>query len=122
MLTKMNDVPANVAGFIATGSIDKNDYEKVLIPELERIDKAHGHLHYLMVLETPFKNFSIGAWMQDAWVGLKHFRGWKKIAIVSDESAVENITDKFDWVVPGKSRGFKLSELEEAKKWVAQED
>lgn len=122
MLTKMNDVPPHVAGFLATGHINKDDYEKVLLPELERIDKAHGHLHYLMVLETPVKNFSLGAWMEDAWAGIRHFRGWKKIAIVSDEHAVKKITDKFEWAVPGKSKGFKLSELEEAKKWVAAED
>ena len=122
MLRKMNDIPGHVAGFVATGNIDKDDYDKVLIPELERITKAHGHIHYLMVLETPVKNFSIGAWMQDAWVGIKHFRGWKKIAIVTDEEAVGNISNKMDWVIPGKTKSFKLSELEEAKEWVAEED
>jgi len=43
MLTKMNDVPDYVAGFIATGEINKDDYDKVLIPELDRVDKTHGH-------------------------------------------------------------------------------
>lgn len=121
MLKKMNDIPAHVAGFIAKSSIDKNDYDNVLVPELERVDKAHGHIHYLMVLETPVKNFSIGTWMQDAWVGIKHFKGWKKIAIVTDEEAVGNISDKLDWIIPGKTKSFKLAELEEAKKWVAEE-
>ena len=43
----------------------------------------------LMLLETPVKNFRVGAWLEDAWMGLKHFRGWRKIAIVTDERAVE---------------------------------
>ncbi len=122
MLTKIEDVPAYVAGFRATGDVDKNDYDNILVPELERLDKQHGHLHLLMVLETPVKNFTIGAWLQDAWMGLKHFRGWKKIAIVTDESAIESFTDKFGHFIPGETKGFKLSELEAAKKWVAQEN
>jgi len=122
MVKKMTDVPDYVAGFEASGKIDKNDYDNIVLPELERVDKAHGHLHYIMVLKTPLKNFSLGAWMQDAWAGIKHFRGWKRIAIVSDEKTIENITDKFEWAVPGQSKGFKLSEIEKAKKWVAEEE
>ncbi|MGN6211691.1 STAS/SEC14 domain-containing protein [Parafilimonas sp.] len=122
MLTKITDVPDYVAAFKATGEIDKDDYKNVLMPEIERIDKAHGHIHFLYVLETPVKNFSVGAWIEDAWTGLKHFRGWKKIAIVTDEHAVEAITDKIGVMIPGETRGFKLSELEAAKKWVASEN
>ena len=122
MLTKIEDVPAHVAAFKATGKVDKHDYENLLVPELERKDKEHGHLHMLMVLETPVKNFTLGAWMEDAWMGLKHYRGWRKIAIVTDESAVGTFTNKFSFVIPGKAKGFKLAELETAKKWVAEED
>lgn len=122
MLKKMNDVPDYVAGFVATGEITKDDYDTVLVPELDRVDKQHGHIHYLLVLETPVKNFSVGAWLQDAWVGLKHYRGWKKIAVVTDEKGVETFTDKFSAIIPGKAKGYKLSELEAAKRWVATED
>ena len=121
MLTQVEDMPDYVAAFVATGHVDKNEYEKVLIPELARVDKAHGHIHFLMVLETPVKNFTLGAWLEDAWMGLKHFRGWRKIAIVTDESGVETFTNKFTFFIPGKVKGFKLSELETAKKWVAEE-
>jgi hypothetical protein len=121
MLKKIEDIPAHVAGFVATGHVDKNDYDTILIPELERLDKEHGHIHFLMILETPVKNFSSGAWLQDAWMGLKHFRGWKKVAIVTDESGVETFTNKFSAFIPGKTKGFKLSEAEIAKKWVAEE-
>jgi len=122
MLTKIEDVPDYVAAFKATGKVDKRDYNDLLVPELERKDKEHGHLHMLMVLETPVKNFTLGAWMEDAWMGLKHFKGWRKIAIVTDEKAVGTFTDKFSFVIPGKAKGFQLNELETAKQWVAEED
>jgi hypothetical protein len=121
MITKIEDVPHYVAAFKATGKVDKNDYDNILVPELERKSKEHGHLHMLMHLETPVKNFTLGAWLEDAWMGLKHFRGWRKIAIVTDESAVETFTNNFSFVIPGEAKGFKLAELEAAKQWVAEE-
>lgn len=45
MLTKIEDVPDYIAAFKATCKVDKHDYDNVLIPELERKDKEHGHLH-----------------------------------------------------------------------------
>ena len=121
MLKKIEDVPSYVAGFVATGEVDKDDYSTVLVPELERLDKQHGHIHLLMILETPVKNFTLGAWLLDAWMGLKHFRGLKKVAIVTDESGVETFTNKISALIPGETRGFKLSEEEIAKTWVAEE-
>lgn len=122
MLTKIEDVPDYVAAFKATGEVNKNNYETLLLPELERVDKMHGHIHFLLVLETPVKNFSIGAWLEDIWAGIKHFRGWKKMAIVSDENLVKSITDKISFFIPGKTKVFKLSETDIAKKWVAEEN
>lgn len=122
MLTIIEDVPSHVAAFKATGKVDKHDYDNILVPELEQKNKEHGHLHMLMLLETPVKNFTLGAWMEDAWMGLRHFRGWRKIAIVTNESAVETFTNKFSFVIPGKARGFKLEDLETAKQWVAEEE
>jgi stage II sporulation SpoAA-like protein len=121
MLKKIEDVPSYVAGFVATGEVNKDDYSTVLVPELERLDKQHGHIHLLMILETPVKNFSIGAWLLDAWMGLKHFRGLKKVAIVTDETGVETFTNKISALIHGETRGFKLSEKEIAKNWVAEE-
>jgi hypothetical protein len=122
MLTTIEDVADYVVAFRATGEVTKKDYDEILMPSIDHADKVHGHIHFLFVLETPVKNFSIGAWLEDAWIGLKHYRGWKKVAIVSNEHGVEVFTNKFTFFIPGKTRGFKLSELELAKKWVAEED
>jgi hypothetical protein len=121
MLQKLEDMPAYVAAFKSTGEVTKEDYEKILVPEIERVDQQHGHIHFLMVMETPAKKFSFGAWLQDAVQGLKHFRGWKKVALVTDEKSIEKITDLFSSVIPGTAKGFSLAELTEAKKWVAAE-
>jgi hypothetical protein len=121
MLKKLEGLPSYVAAFKATGEVSKDDYNSILIPEVERVDKEHGHIHFLMVLETAVKNFTLAAWFQDAVQGLKHYRGWKKIAIVTDEGGIQKISDLFSAVVPGATKGFPLSQLDEAKTWVAAE-
>lgn len=121
MLEKLEELPSYVAAFKATGEVDRKEYQRVLIPEIERVDKEHGHIHFLMVLETPVKNFSAGAWIQDAVEALKHFRGWKKIAMVTDESGIQKIADLFSVLLPGATKGFSLAQLDEAKRWVSAE-
>ena len=72
-----------------------------------------------MVLETGIGNFTLGAWMEDAKVGLKHFTKWKRMAIVTNQKGVERFSDLFGIAVPGSSRGFSLDELDEAVEWVS---
>ena len=122
MIQKLSGIPDYVAGFTASGKVTKEDYETVVIPEVDKIVKQHGHIHFLLVLNTDVSNFSPGAWMKDALVGVKHLSKWKKMAIVSDQKGVEKITDIISPVVPGESKGFSLAELDEAKRWVSSEN
>ncbi len=40
--------------------------------------KRFDKIRFLLVLETDVANYSFGAWMDDALVGLKHFTQWRK--------------------------------------------
>jgi SpoIIAA-like len=121
MLQKLNGLPSYVAAVRATGEVSKDDYERILVPELDRVSSQHGHIHFLMVLETPVKEFSLGAWTQDIVEGVKHYRGWKKVAVVTDQTGIEKLVGALSAIVPGESKGFPLARLEEAKTWVAAE-
>ncbi len=122
MISADNTLPTWVAAFKVTGEVTKEDYDNVVLPTVDRIYKQHGHLHFLLELNTPVSEFKAGAWMKDAALGIKHFTHWKKIAIVSDQTSVEKISNLISPLIPGKTRGFSLDELEEAKNWVASED
>ncbi|MEP7277712.1 MAG: STAS/SEC14 domain-containing protein [Bacteroidota bacterium] len=121
MIEKLEGVPDYVAGFRASGKVTREDYEKLVVPELERIVKKHGHIHLIIVLDTAVGNFTAGAWMDDALVGIKHLLKWKKMAIVSDQKGVTHLTDIISPIIPGESKGFALNQLEEAKAWVSTE-
>jgi|SRR5579863_1434180 len=122
MITVMKDIPPHVAGFIASGNVTKADYENVLIPRVEEVNKTHGHIHFLLELRTDVGNFTTAAWWNDLMIGLKHFSKWKKMAIVSDQKAVEKMSDWISPILPGKTKGFKLEELDQARSWVAEEN
>ena len=119
MLLLMTDVPSHVVGARAVGKVDKADYESKLLPEFERVVKQHGKINFIMVLETSVGNFTPGAWMDDVKAGIKHFTKWNKIAIVTDQGAVQKFTDFFSAIVPGEAKGYPLSDIELAKAWVS---
>jgi SpoIIAA-like len=122
MIEKLEGIPGYVAGFIASGKVTKQDYGDLVVPEVDRLVKEHGHIHFILVIKTDVGNFTAGAWMKDALVGVKHLSKWKKMAIVSDQKGVEKITSIISPVMPGKTKGFPLSELEAAKAWVSAEN
>jgi SpoIIAA-like len=119
MIEIINDVRANVAAFLATGKIDKDDYDNVLIPALDTLVKKQGIINFMLVLDTSLDNFTMGAFAKDLSVGLKHFTRWHKMAIVSNSEAVNNFTDVFSYIAPGEAKGFIHAQMAQAKEWVA---
>ena len=122
MLQFINDLPDDVVGIHAIGEVTKEDFDKVLIPKIDDLSKRQGEIKYLLVLETDVSNFTLAAWWKDLVMGLKHFTEWKRIAVVSDQKGVEWFTDAFKFFIPGNSKGFALSELEEAVEWIKQDN
>ncbi|MDB4918966.1 STAS/SEC14 domain-containing protein [Mucilaginibacter sp.] len=122
MLRYIKDLPSHVIGIHAVGEVSKDDYEKVFIPHLDELVERQGEINYLLILETDIGNFTAGAWWDDFKLGLKHFTQWNKIAVVTDQKAVEWFSDAFRLFIPGKSRGYPLAELDAAIKWVSEKD
>lgn len=121
MLTIMNDLPGNVVGFRATGHVNKEDYTVVMIPAVDELVKRQKEINFMLVLDTALKNFTLGAFLKDIGVGLKHFTKWHKMAIVSESLPVNRFTDAFSYISPGETRGFTHAEMDEAKKWVSED-
>jgi hypothetical protein len=119
MIQIINNIPGNVAAFRATGEVTKEDYQNVVVPEVDLKVKQNDELNFLLQLDTGVNNFTAGAWMQDALVGLKNITKWRRAAIITDSEAVIKVTAAFSFLVPGEFRGFKQSEFDEAVQWVS---
>ncbi|MBC7827794.1 MAG: STAS/SEC14 domain-containing protein [Chitinophagaceae bacterium] len=121
MITPIPNIPGNMVGFIATDEVSKEDFEKVVMPAVDRIVEKTGELNYLLVIDTSLKNFTAGAWWQDALLGIKKIMKWRRAAIVSDSSGIITFTNFFNVVVPGEFKGFKPEALDQAIQWVSAE-
>jgi hypothetical protein len=121
MIHLETNTPNNIAAFRATGEVTKEDYQNVVIPEVERVISEIGHINFLLYLDTDIENFSAGAWLQDALLGLKNIAKWNRAAIVTDSDAVIKFTSGFSYLVPGEFKGFKKEEYNQAITWVSEE-
>jgi hypothetical protein len=119
MIQIITNLPANVAGFRASGEVTKDDYQNVVEPHVKSLVEKTGELNFLLKLDTDVKNFTAGAWLSDLSLGIKHLTKWNRAAIVSDSDAVINFTDGFSYLAPGEFKGFKKSEFEDAVNWVS---
>lgn len=119
MLKVIENLPDHVFGVRAIGEVDKAEIEAVLLPGLQNLVNKYEEIYYLLVLETSVKNFTAGFWWEDMKAGIKHFTKWKKIAVVTDEKAVELISDAFSFGIPGEAKGYTKAEEVEAIGWVS---
>lgn len=119
MIQIINEAPKNVAAFRASGEVTKNDYLQVVVPEVDRLVRQNDDLHFLLELDTNVSNFTAGAWIQDALLGLKNLAKWNRAAIVTDSTTIISLTNAFSYLVPGEYKGFKKSELNTALLWAS---
>lgn len=114
-------MPPGTMGFRVVGEIDREDYDNVLMPELNRALEA-GPLRTLYVIETLDEIEPAALWA-DAKLGfdlaVRHRDAWVRSAIVTDIHWMARATRLFAWMIPGEVDVFPLAELECAKSWIA---
>lgn len=118
MIVQIPDLPENMVGFRADGEVTKDDFEVIKHQVASLVEKT-GQLNYLLVLDNSPADFTIGAWIQDALLGINHITRWNRAAIISDSEAVINFTDIFSKVMPGEFRGYHKADYDEAVAWVS---
>ena len=131
-------MPPGTVGFRAAGEIEREDYDDVLVPELDRALEAGGGLRTLYVIED-LDEIDAGALWADSKLGfdlgVRHHDAWVRSAIVTDIDWMARATRLFAWMIPGEARVFRKEgdrkailcptpadvarELEQAKAWVA---
>lgn len=120
MIEKMADLPDNVLGFTAKGTVTARDYERVIIPAVEELFARRGKVRFLYHLGEDFTRFEAGAMWRDAKLGLKHLPGWERMAIVSNLEWIRAAIKIFGIVIPGQVMVFHNGELAEAKRWLSE--
>jgi hypothetical protein len=119
MIEQIKNLPTNMVGFRSTGEVKKEDFDLV-IEEVRKIVDRTGKLNYLLFLDNSPADFTFGAWMQDAFLGIQNITKWNRAAIVSDSDAVIKFTNAFSILMPGEFKGFHKNDLQEAIDWTSE--
>lgn len=119
MMKLLSHLPDNVVGIAASGLVDANDYEAVLIPAIETKLQKHARIRVLYQLGPDFIGFTTGAMWDDAKVGLAHWKVWERVAVVTDVPWVAHATRMFKFLMPSVVRVFSMNEQADAEKWIA---
>jgi hypothetical protein len=120
MIDKIPGLPDGILGFSAKGTVTAGDYESVIVPAVEAQFARQKQVRFLYYLGPEFTGFEVAAMWDDTKLGLKHFNGWEKMAVVSDVAWVRVAIEAFGLALPGRVRVFRDSELAEAKRWVSE--
>lgn len=90
-----------------------------MAPAVEQLVKQINEINFLFLIDTEIKDFTTGAWMEDAMLGLKNLGKWNRAAIVTDSENAISFTNGFSYIVPGEFRGYKKESSDEAMNWVS---
>jgi hypothetical protein len=122
MIERLDDMPQDTIGFRLSGEIEREDYDEVLVPDLQRALETGRGLRTVYVVED-LEEIEPGALWADAKLGfdlgIRQREAWVRSAVVTDIEWMARATRLFAWMIPGEVRLFALAELNQAKAWVA---
>ncbi|RRJ89483.1 SpoIIAA family protein [Flavobacterium macacae] len=119
MIEQIKNLPDNMVGFRASGEVVKDDFNVVHKKVEQLVDKT-GKLNYMLYLENSPANFSLGAWWEDALLGVKNITKWNRASIISDSETVDKFTAFFSKIMPGEFKVFQKNDLERAIDWTSE--
>ena len=120
MLRRIKDMPAGTIGYEAIGEVEDDDWEHAVEPVL-RSEIADGRKVRLLYLLGPESRKVEGdAMAADTGFRARHASSFERVAVVSDEDWMRPALRALSVFLPGKARGFRVSELADAKTWLAE--
>ena len=113
-------MPTGTVGFEAVGEVEDDDWEEAVEPVL-RHEMAEGQKIRLLYLFGPQARDPEGdAITADTGFRARHAKSFERVAVVSDEDWMRPALRALSALLPGKARGFRVGDLEDAKAWVAE--
>lgn len=121
MVERISDLPPEVLGFRASGTITSDEYRQMIEPIYAALERGEK-LNIYFELTDDFHGLDLGALWQDVQaagsVGLKHRSSWQRMALVTDKDWIRHGASAFGWLAPGDLRLFEPSERDDARAWV----
>jgi len=120
MIETIAGLPEGTLGFSFSGRITGEDYDSVLVPAIDRAIETHDRIKVLMVFGEGFEGYDLAAVWDDARLGLRHWRGFERIAVVSGVPWLRTAVRAMGVALPCPVRLFAVGDEQEARRWLAE--
>jgi hypothetical protein len=118
MIEQVQDFPSNTIGFVCKGHVTAEDYKAVLVPAVEAAFKQHDKVRLYYQVDPEFSGIEPSAMWEDFKVGVGHWLGWERIAIVTDIDWIRHSVRAFSFLMPGTVKVFALADAPAAREWI----
>lgn len=119
MIELLKDFPGNVVALSASGKVTSEDYQKVVIPAVERALNQNDKVRLYYQIGPDFSGIDPGAMWADTKIGMGHFLRWDRIAIVTDVEWIKHTASAFGFLMPAAVNVYSTQEAETARKWIS---
>lgn len=118
MLELLEGLPNGVTGIRATGTVTRDDYERVFQPLMESARRDGRRVRLLYELPPAFGGFTAGAGLEDMRLGMKYLRLFERCAVVTDVGWLRDAVRLFGAMMPCPVMVFPNAERAQAVEWV----
>jgi hypothetical protein len=119
MMEILKDFPDNVLAAKASGQVTKKDYDDVLIPAVSAAFARHKELRCYYAIGPGLAGFDMGAMWEDFMVGIGHWTGWERVAVVTDVEWIKHAVNAFGLFMPCPVKLFAPTEAAQVRAWIA---
>ncbi|SBO44729.1 STAS/SEC14 domain-containing protein [Cyanobium sp. NIES-981] len=120
MIETIQGLPAGTVGFRLHGQVRGDDYDQVLVPAMESAIAEHDRIKALLCFDADFEGYDLAAAWDDTLLGLRHWQGFERIAVVSDVGWLRTAIRAIGALMPCPVRLFASAEEEEARRWLGE--
>ena len=121
MIRLLRNMPAGVLGLEAVDDVEKEDYENIIVPEIDKAIAEHGKVRLVYLLGPEFDDYEGEAVWEGLKLGGRHPASFERVAVVTNARWAAPAIKMFSVLLPGQARAFPLAELESAKRWAAED-
>lgn len=119
MIELLKDFPGNVVALSASGQVTREEYQKVVIPAVEKALGQHEKVRLYYEIGKDFAGIDPGAMWADTKVGFGHFLRWERIAVITDIEWIKHSVMAFGFLMPATVNVYSTAEAADARKWIS---
>ena len=120
MIEEIAGLPEGTLGFKISGDVTGHDYDSVLTPAIDKAIEEFDRIRLLAQVGPDFESYSLDAIWDDTKLGLRHWSGFERVAVVTDVGWIKMGVKAMAFMMPCPVQLFAIGELDDAKRWLSE--